>query len=192
MSVDDITQYGTIIWPGGYAGTEASALTAQTKRNLRTAVKERGVSWIGFCAGSFIAVEPLATADTSPVYGLSIVDAPTLDLYYLEAQDIANGAPDYNLTLEHFPDGSSHNILWYGGPVTPNAAGVVIAKYPNGEAAISQIWSGNGFVILSAVHPTASDATLAALTGIPSDGNDQAFAWQLIDAAIHQRIQPAF
>jgi hypothetical protein len=50
MSVDELAQYGLIIWPGGYGGTATGSLSAKTHANLREAVQKKGVSYVGFCA----------------------------------------------------------------------------------------------------------------------------------------------
>jgi len=86
-----------------------------------------------------------------------------------------------------FADGSKQDILWYGGPVTPSTPGGVIAKYPDGNPAITELWSGKGFVILSGVHPTADQATLSAVGMSSTDGTHQDTAWNLINAGIHQQ-----
>ncbi len=186
MSVDQIAQFGLLIFPGGAGGTEAGSLSAQTHANLREAVQVRGVSYLGFCAGSFIAQAPAPAPGQDVSYGLGVVNGPELDYYYLE-----NQGTDIAMTLLTFADGSTQDILWYGGPVTPNTSGGVIAKYPDGNPAITELWSGNGFVILSGVHPTADQATLSAVGMSSSDGTHQDTAWNLINAALHQQALPA-
>jgi glutamine amidotransferase-like uncharacterized protein len=186
MSVDQIAQFGLLIFPGGSGGTEADSLTSQTHANLREAVQVRGVSYIGFCAGSFIAQAPAPASGGDVSYGLGVVNGPELDYYYLE-----NQGTDIAMTLLTFADGSTQDILWYGGPVTPSTAGGVIAKYPDGNPAITELWSGKGFVILSGVHPTANQATLSALGVSSTDGTHQDTAYNLLNAALHQQPMPA-
>ncbi len=185
MSVDDIAKFGILIFPGGSGGTEAGSLSADTHARLREAVQQRGVSYIGFCAGAFIGQAPAPAAGQDVSYGLGVVNGPVLDYYYLE-----NQGTDIAMTLLSLPDGSTKDILWYGGPVTPNSG--VIAKYPDGNPAISEIWSGNGLVILSGVHPSATAATEASLGVTSSDGVHLDFLWQLINGALHQQPLPAF
>lgn len=186
MSVDQMAQFGLMIFPGGSGGTEADSLSSQTHTNLREAVQARGVSYLGFCAGSFIAEAPAPAAGQDVSYGLGVVAGPELDYYYLE-----NQGTDIAMTPLTFADGSTQDILWYGGPVTPSTAGGVIAKYPDGNPAITELWSGKGFVILSGVHPTADQATLAAVGMSSTDGTHQDTAYNLINAALHQQPMPA-
>lgn len=189
MTLDEIAQYGTIIWPGGYGNIQTNSIDSATRAKLRQAVQERGVSWVGFCAGAFVAVSPAPPLGQDPVYGFSIVNAPQMKYYYLEDEFVKQGreSQDWSMTLETFADGSKRDLLWYGGPVTPSAPNTVVAKYPNGDAAISQVWSGNGLVILSAVHP-AAPASVASSFGLnDSDGTDYELAWKIIAAAIKQK-----
>jgi glutamine amidotransferase-like uncharacterized protein len=188
MSVDEIASFGLLLIPGGSGGTVSAGLSAATHARLREAVQRRGVSYLGFCAGSFVAVAPAPASGQDVSYGFGIVAGPELDYYYLE--NSLN--PDIAMTLETFPDGQTRDLVWYGGPVTPNVAGGVVAKYPNGEPAISEMWSGNGFVVLSGVHPAAPQSVRDSYGLNDGDGLDTAYALELVRAAIHQQPLPAF
>ncbi|MGK5088487.1 BPL-N domain-containing protein [Bdellovibrionota bacterium FG-2] len=168
LSVDDIAQYGMIVWPGGSGTSEVATLTTQIKANLKTAVQDRGVSFIGFCAGAFIGVSPLG-----------LISHSILDYYFLENQGVSSA-----MVLTAWADGSTHDLVWYGGPVTPDGAGAVIAKYPDGNPAISQIWGKRGLVILSGPHPAAPDSTRTSMGD--SDGSDDDAAWELMNATLEQ------
>ena len=187
MAAPDLAKFGLMIFPGGAGGTEAASVSATTHANLRQAVQQEGVSYLGFCAGSFVAVAPAPVAGGDVSYGFGVVNGPELGYYQLE-----NQGTDIAMTLESFPDGSSEDILWYGGPVTPNVSGGVLAKYPTGDPAISQMWSGNGFVVLSGVHPTATQAMLSSVGMTSTDGIHTDLAWKLMNAALHQQPLPAF
>jgi glutamine amidotransferase-like uncharacterized protein len=187
MSVEDLEQYGVLIFPGGNGASEADSLTRQAHANLREAVQQHGVGYVGFCAGAFIAVAPAPAPGGDVSYGLGIFDAPELDYYYLE-----NQGTDIAMTLESFPDGSTQDLLWYGGPVTPEVPGGVIARYPDGNPAITEMYSGYGLVVASGPHPTANQATLSALGVRSSDGTHQELAWELIQAAMTSTPLPAF
>jgi|GEM_PF-1968107 len=186
LSVDEIAQFGALVFPGGSGKTEAGSLTAETHARLREAVQQRGVGYAGFCAGAFISQAPAPAAGKDVSYGLGLVDGPILG-YYRPSQ--GGGVV---MTLHTFADGSTKDILWYGGPVTPNTPGGVIAKYPNGKPAISETWSGKGLVVVAGTHPTATEATLSSLGMKSSDGVHLDVAWQMINAAIRQQPMPAF
>ncbi|MDR3607796.1 MAG: hypothetical protein P4M08_10495 [Oligoflexia bacterium] len=184
MTLSQLTQFGMFVFPGGEGGTEAGSVSAQTHANLRAAVQQYGVSYIGFCAGAFIAVAPAPAAGQDVSYGFGVVDGPLENYYQLENQGV-----NYQSTVESFPDSTTMPILWYGGPVTPSTG--VIAKYPTGDPAISEMWSGTGFVVLSGVHPTMTQADLDGL-GVTPDTDDTAFAWKLFNAALHQQPLPTY
>jgi glutamine amidotransferase-like uncharacterized protein len=187
MSVDDIAKFGLLIFPGGSGGTQAGSLSSDTHARLRAAVQERGVSYIGFCAGAFIGMAPKPAAGRDVSYGLGVVDGPVLDYYYLENQGVSAA-----MTMNTFADGTKRDLLWYGGPTTPNTPGTVISKYPNGDAAISEMWSGKGFVILSGPHPAAPESVKSSLGVSDSDGSDLETAWSLLQSALKQAPLPTF
>jgi glutamine amidotransferase-like uncharacterized protein len=180
MTPDDIAKFGVIFIPGGTGSTEAESVSAATHSNLRTAVQSLGVSYVGFCAGAFVAVAPAPTNGGDVSYGFGVVNGPVPDLYAGPGT-----SADYFQVALSFPSGSTEDVLWYGGPVTPNTG--VIAKYPTGDPAISQIWSGNGLVVIAGVHPDLSQATLADLGASPTTSS-QDLAWNIFSAAITQKV----
>ncbi len=190
MSLDELESYGAIVWPGGLGTTQMSGLTSATKIKLRRAVQEKGVGWIGFCAGSFVAVAPPPPEGENPSYGLGIVAGPVLEYYYLENELHAAGKSDFTIVTHSLPNGQERDLVWYGGPVTPETQAGVIARYPNGQPSISQTWSGNGFVILSAVHPAAPQSVRDSFLVTDSDGTDFELAWQMLDGVLKQKELP--
>jgi glutamine amidotransferase-like uncharacterized protein len=185
MSAQDMAQFGVIFIPGGEGGTEAESVSATTHANLRTAVQQLGVSYVGFCAGAFVAVAPAPAAGQDVSYGFGVVNGALLNEYAGPGTN-----QDYEQTLNTFASGSTENILWYGGPIVPNSG--VIAKYPTGDPSINEQWSGNGLVILAGLHPDLSQATLDAL-GVSPDTPATDTAWQIFNAAINrQPITPTF
>jgi glutamine amidotransferase-like uncharacterized protein len=185
MTLDELSAFGVLIFPGGSGGTQADSLTAETHARLRAAVQVRGISYVGFCAGAYIAAAPAPGPGQDVSYGLGVVNGPLLADYFL-----ANQGVDYGMTLESFPDGSTEDLLWYGGPVTPDQG--VVARYPDGNPAISEMWSGKGFVVLSGPHPTASQSILDGLGMSSNDGVHLDLAWKLIAAALDQQPLPTF
>ena len=187
FTLDDLGKFGMIIFPGGSGGTEAKSLTPATHGKLRQAVQEKGMSYIGWCAGAFIAAAPAPAPGQDVSYGLGIINAPVLEYYYLSNQGV-----ELAMTLYEFADGRKRDIIWYGGPLTPNIPGGVVAKYPNGDPAITEAFSGNGFVMISAGHPTVSESTKTSLGLSDSDGSDQDIAWEMLDATLRRKPFKAF
>lgn len=194
MSVDDIAEYGVIVWPGGLGGTQMSGLATATRVHVRQAVQERGVSYIGFCAGSFVAVGDIAPGKSLPSYGMGIFPGKELTYYYLEDEFVAKGQGDSDIAFLpiKYADGSTRQIIWYGGPKFNEVPGGVTMRYPNGDAAGVQGWAGNGFVSLSAVHPEAPQAWLNSFGLTDPDGKDDAQFWAMFESALKQAPAPVF
>jgi glutamine amidotransferase-like uncharacterized protein len=187
LSAEDIRHYRLIIFPGGDAITVTNNLTIETHERLRKAVQELGLNYLGFCAGAWMAVAPAPVGTNDVGYGIGVVDGPILQPNYLAKEGL-----HYAITKAHFPDGSTRDQLWYGGPITPDIPGGVIAKYPNNTPAISQIRSGKGLVILSGLHPTATKEVLNNLGLYNKAAIAPDLAWKILNAGIQGVPLPSF
>jgi glutamine amidotransferase-like uncharacterized protein len=187
MTLDQIAQYSLLVVPGGDAPTLTNSLTPQTHAALREAVQHRGVSYLGFCAGAWAAISPAPAPGEDAAYGLSIVDGPIQQPNYLDQEGMK-----FAISRAQFPNKTQRDLLWYGGPITPDSPGGVIARYPDGTPAITQLWSQKGFVIVSGLHPAATPDILSALGLSDGEAVDPDFAWALLDAGIRQIPLPAF
>jgi glutamine amidotransferase-like uncharacterized protein len=187
MSLDQLSSFSLLIVPGGYAPTITASLSAQTHARLREAVQVRGMSYLGFCAGAWLAVAPAPASGQDVVYGVGLVDGPVLQENYLEKQGL-----EFKIVPADFPGGAKRDLLWYGGPVTPETPGGVVARYPDGTAAITQVRSGQGFVTLSGLHPTATPAILGVLGLSDPDAVAPDLSWQLLDSSLRQSPLPAY
>ena len=188
LTPEQLTQFGTIVWPGGYAGSMSDSIQASTRQKLRDAVNNSGVGFVGFCAGAFIAVSPAAkSGEAGPAWGLSIVDAATLDYYHLEDE----GTDDAMVDVV-FPNDQHHQLVWWGGPKTPEYPGGVVARYADSkDPAISETWAGKGLMIISGPHPEAPQEWRDKLGLTDSDGLDQDIAAQMIASAMAGTPMPA-
>lgn len=181
MSVDDLSKFGVIAWPGGYAGVMSQSLTDATRENIKKAVQEQGVGFVGICAGAFIAQTP----DTKS--GVEAVTGKELPYYHLEDE----GTDDAMVGVK-FSDGKERQLVWWGGPYLPEWKDGVIARYTDtNQPAIAETWSGNALVILSGPHPEAPQDWRDKLGLTDSDGLDQDIAGQMLKAAETQQPMPA-
>lgn len=187
MSLDEMANYNLLIVPGGNAYAITDSLNAKTRTRLREAVQQQGLSYIGFCAGAWIAVVPAPPVGQDLSYGLGLVDGPIQEHTYLEKQ-----GREFGLSRASFPDGTQRELLWYGGPVTPNVPGGVVAKYADGTPAITQMAAGSGHVIISGLHPAINQLVMSSLGLSSPDAIAPEFAWKLLDAGIHKTNLPAF
>jgi glutamine amidotransferase-like uncharacterized protein len=170
----------------------SSSLRTSTRERIRKAVVENGVSYVGICAGAFIAVSPPAKEGaTGPAWGLSLVTNPMdptdlLPYYHLEEEGIEDAMVDVQLY-----DGTTRSLVWWGGPYLPEFPKGVIARYGDTkQPAIVETWAGKGLMILAGPHPEAPANWRTKLGLTDSDGLDQNIAWNLINAALMKSPLP--
>lgn len=191
MSLDELATYSLLLVPGGDGPTFTASLSKETHARLRAAVQQRGMDYLGFCAGAWIAIAPApTTSDDDVKYGIGVADGPLQEYNYLSKQ----GLP-YAMSQAIFPGGRRQELLWYGGPITPEQPGAVVARYEDGTAAISQLTSGLGWVIVSGLHPAITKYVLDALDLSQPEYQEAIapdFAWSLIDSGIHHTRLSAF
>ncbi len=181
MTLDQLSQYRLIIIPGGDGPTITSQLSARSHAKIREAVQVRGMSYLGFCAGAWIAVAPAPLPGQDVSYGLGVVSGPVQ-----EQTSMFKKGLHFALVRAPLWDGSVRDLLWWGGPITPEVPGGVLARYEDGTPAITQLRSGQGFVILSGLHPAAGREVTDSLGLEPREGNSLDYAWQLLEAALSQ------
>jgi hypothetical protein len=187
MTLDQIASYGLLIIPGGYAPTVTGSLSHQTHENLREAVQQRGLNYLGFCAGAWLAEAPAPAPGQDVVYGVGLIDGPLLQENYLEKEGY-----EFKIVSAEFPGDERKNLLWYGGPITPEIPGGVVARYPDGTPAITQVHSGLGFLTLSGLHPTATPGILSVLGFTDLSAVAPDFTWALLDSSMNQQPLPTF
>ena len=187
LSLQDLTKYRAILFAGGDAPTVRRVLSTETHARIRDAVQKKGLNYLGFCAGAWLAVAPAAKPGEDVIYGLGVVNAPVLKLNYLSLQ-----GSHYALDNSLFPNGIQKKLLWYGGPVTLDLPGTVVAKYSDGTPAISQVKSGEGLVIMSGLHPAVTKSILNYVGLYDRQAIDPDFAWDLLEAVITQKKLATF
>lgn len=187
MSLTELASFSALVIPGGDAPTMTRSMSAATHAKLREAVQEQGLNYLGFCAGAWLAVAPAPAPGEDVVYGLGLVNGPVQELTALARQ-----GREFAIAQALFPGGNKRNLLWYGGPITPDIPRGVVAKYPDGTPAISQLHSGKGFVVISGLHPAATLGVLNVLGLQEREAIAPEFAWQLLEAVIAQKELPTF
>ncbi|MCM2278928.1 MAG: hypothetical protein NDJ89_12705 [Oligoflexia bacterium] len=181
LTLDQIASFGTIIVPGGSGGTIAGNLSAGTRLRLRQAVRERGVGYVGFCAGAWVAVGPEAETQNTAAYGFAVAKGAVLDLFLPGGRAPTAAMVDVTFSAS----GAHRQLVWWGGPSTPEWAGGVVARYDSGEPAISETVAGKGTVVISGPHPEAPQGWRAT-AGTDSDGLDYDIAIAMIRSALEK------
>ncbi len=185
LDLDSIASYSLLVVPGGNAITLTAELSKKTRLNIRTAVRDHGMSYLGFCAGAWMAISPGGTATEAPAYGFGLIDGP------LQQEAIyQRSGSSYAIAEAKFPGGILRPLLWWGGPITPEGDGTVIARYPDGGAAISQIPVGQGWAVLSGLHPAATPEVFEALGLDPATPSSLDYAWTLLQSALTKTALP--
>ncbi len=187
MSLEEIANHKLIVVPGGKGGNITKALTPEARLRLRQAVRDRGVGYVGFCAGAWIAVGPEAEGDATAGYGVAVAKGSVLPSYWPNGDTSLTAA----MVKVSFADGSSRQLVWWGGPSTPEWTGGVIGRYRTGEPAISQRWSGKGLVVISGPHPEAPPAWRLT-AGTDTDGMDYELAIAMMTSAMNGRPMATF
>jgi hypothetical protein len=187
MTQAQLAAYGLIIVPGGNSIIIGDNLSSTTIANVRNAVRN-GVNYLGICAGMFFADGDSDAQHGGPFNNLNLTGGGYTDFY----QDY----PAYvreAVTLTFADNRQPFQITWWDGPMIRGGWGTVLARYPDGTAAILEGTSGKGYVLLSGVHPDAPATWRTMAPTTPRDTyttpieQDFAYATYLIEKALTSR-----
>jgi hypothetical protein len=172
MSVSQLRTHQLLLVPGGNFVEIGKGLAPATSAHIRNAVAN-GLNYLGICAGAFFAGH-------SPYNGLNLTNGVVFRFYAAEAQGIRKMAvwvqAAGELPLQHY---------WEDGP-TLTGWGDVVAKYPDGTPAIVEGNLGEGWVVLSGIHPEAPEDWRGGMTFTTPASLDNEYAAKLIDAALRR------
>ena len=177
MRESRLRTYRMIVVPGGNFIEMGESLGPGTEAKLRDAVTG-GTNYLGICAGAFLAGN-LANARS-----FNLTSGVQFRFYAAEERGIRKAAVAITAvgwpTLEHY---------WEDGPQL-SGWGAVVGRYPDGTPAIVEGTSGQGWVILSGVHPEAPAIWRRGMTFATPVSEDQRYAAALIDAALNRTWLP--
>ena len=175
MSESQMRAYKLFLMPGGNAVTISKNLSRSTTTNLHNAIVNEGLNYLGICAGAFFADDSIYNyLHLTGVLFNFYIDSDTK-----KAVEIAQ------------PDGTKLDQYWQWGPEL-DGWGSVVGKYPNGAAAISEGKAGNGWVVLSGVHPEAPASWRYGMDFTTPVSVDNAYAETLVIAALNGTSLPHF
>jgi hypothetical protein len=171
MGEPELRTYRLLIVPGGNFEEIGNGLKPRTTATLRNAIRH-GLNYLGLCAGAFFAGD-------SPYNGLNLTSGVRFTFYAAEHLGVHKAAIPIAIAgspaLEHY---------WEDGPQL-TGWGSVVGRYPDGTPAIVEGRVGDGWAILSGVHPEAPDNWRRGLTFATPAVIDNAYAETLIDAALN-------
>jgi glutamine amidotransferase-like uncharacterized protein len=173
-----LQRHALLIVPGGDFVDMGKGIAPGTAHRIRNAV-HHGLNYLGVCGGAFLAGD-------SPYNGINLTSGVRFPFYSIEAQGIRKAAVAITsaegTTLEHY---------WEDGPQL-TGWGEVVAKYPDGAPAVSQGAVGSGWVVLTGVHPEATDKWRYGMSFRTPADVDNRYAAELIRAALNRKPLPHF
>jgi glutamine amidotransferase-like uncharacterized protein len=149
------------------------AITPEAARAVGDAVAG-GLNYLGICAGAILAGDTDAT-------NFNLTEGVRFDFYAVVNDNVHKAAAPIagadGVTLEQY---------WEDGPQL-SGWGEVVARYPDGTPAVAQGACGKGWVVLCGVHPEAPENWREGLTFATPARDDNAYAAQLIEAALNRK-----
>lgn len=172
MSEAQLGAHRLLIVPGGNFEQIGNGLTSSTTAKVRDAVRG-GLNYLGICAGAFLAGD-------SPYNGLNLTSGVRFGFYAIEAEGIRKAAVEIAVA-----GSTSFAHYWEDGPQL-TGWGEAVARYPDGTPAIVEGSFGDGWVILSGVHPEAPESWRRGMSFATPADVDNRYAATLIDAALNR------
>ncbi len=173
MTESQMKAYKLLIVPGGNSITIGNNLTKATTANIRTAVQRDGLHYLGICAGAFLA------GDGNLYNNINLAGGKWFSFYSAYSKGIRIASE--NLILA---DSSRLDVYWQDGPQL-NGWGNIVAKYPDGTAAIVEGYSGVGWMILAGIHAEAPAGWRTCCVFTTPLATDLAYAGAMIKAALN-------
>jgi len=178
MSESELMSCRLLIVPGGNYITMGNGLTTSTTVSIHNAV-QGGLNYLGICAGGLLA-------GNAPSNGLNLTSGVRFGFYAEVNRGIHKAAVPIacvgSPALEQY---------WENGPQF-TGWGEIVGKYPDGTPAIVEGTSGKGWAILCGVHPEAPANWREAMNFTTPANVDNAYAAELIDAALHRKMLPHY
>jgi glutamine amidotransferase-like uncharacterized protein len=176
LAQSQLSRYRLLIVPGGNFVEMGNSLTSSATANIRNAVNG-GLGYLGICAGGF-----LAGHFPAPYKSFDLSSGVKFRFYSAEAAGVRKAA--VRITT---PEGPTLDQYWEDGPQF-TGWGQVVGKYPDGTPAIVEGKVGAGWVILSGVHPEASESWRRGIAFHTPVSADTAYAQTLILAALNRAM----
>ncbi len=179
MSEPELAGYKLLIVPGGNSITIGENLSQSTAANIRGAVEDYGLHYLGICAGAFFG--------GSSIYnGVDLTGGVSFDFFADEFKNIHIEPVEIS-----FPDGVPLDVYWQDGPQL-SGWGQVVARFPDGSPAIAEGVSGKGFVIFTGVHLEAPASWRGSMNFTTPESVDLAYAGTVMQAAFKGAPLPHF
>jgi len=171
MAMAEMRQYKLLIMPGGNFIDMGKSLDTSTSTKIRIALQQ-GLHYLGICAGGFLA------GHSAYYNSFNLTSGVRFGFYTAEKQGTHKAA----LTIAN-AGAAPIDQYWEDGPDL-SGWGTVVAKYPDGTAAVVEGNCGSGFVILTGIHAEAPASWRHGLAFNTSVDASNLYAVKLIRAAL--------
>jgi glutamine amidotransferase-like uncharacterized protein len=178
MDEATLQRHRLLIVPGGDFIAMGNGISRQAALRIRDSVRH-GLNYLGVCAGAFLAGD-------LPNNSINLTSGARFRFYSVEEQGIRKAAVAITSA-----EGTMLQHYWEDGPQLAGW-GEVVAKYPDGAPAITQGAVGNGWVVLTGVHPEAPESWRQDMSFTTPASVDNQYAAELIRAALEGRRLPHF
>lgn len=178
MTEAQLATHRLMIIPGGNYLDMGQGLTANTLTNLHRAVAG-GLNYLGICAGGLLA-------GNIPGPSLNLTEGVRFDFYAA----VNRGVHKTSVVISSLSDPPLEQY-WEDGPQF-TGWGEVVGKYPDGTPAVVQGTCGQGWVILTGVHPEAPETWRRGMHFKTPTSADQEYAGKLVDAALNRKSLPHY
>ncbi len=179
MSEATLLTFKLFLVPGGNSVTIGDNLSRTATTNVHNAIVNGGLHYLGICAGGFFG-------GYSIYNGLNLTNGVWFNVY----ADAGKGTGTEAVMI-YTPSSGAMDQYWQDGPQFSHW-GSIVAKYPDGTPAIVEGKSGNGWVILSGVHPEAPASWRYGMTFSTSATVDNNYAGTLVEAALNGTWLPHY
>lgn len=173
IAESQLRAYRLLIVPGGNFEQIGNRLQPATTARVRAAIRN-GLNYLGICAGAFFAGD-------SPYNGLNLTPGVRFSFYGAEGQGIRKAAIPISSAA-----GPILEQYWEDGPQLAGW-GSVVSKYPDETPATVEGTYGNGWLILTGIHPEAPASWRRGMEFQTSAADDNAYAVLLIRAALNRQ-----
>jgi glutamine amidotransferase-like uncharacterized protein len=178
MTEPELRRHRLLIVPGGNFVHIGNGLSRDATAKLRRAVGG-GLNYLGICAGALFA-------GNSPFNGLNLTSGAQFRFYAASARGIRKTAVAITDAA-----GQTLDQYWEDGPQL-TGWGAVVAKYPDGTPAVVEGDVGNGWVVLTGIHPEAPESWRRGMAFRTPVDRDRAYAARLIRAALDRELLPHY
>jgi glutamine amidotransferase-like uncharacterized protein len=180
MNQSQLQSYRLLIVPGGNFLDMGNSLTVGATESVRRAVTG-GLSYLGICAGGI-----LAGAFPAPYKSFNLTSGVKFGFYSAESSGIRKAAVTITTA-----QGTALDQYWEDGPEL-SGWGYPVALYPDGKPAVAEGFAGDGWVIITGIHPEAPESWRRELDFKTPVSESNAYAITLIDAALNRRRLPHY